>query len=305
MSAGGGHGRSPLVAIGLVCLGFGIFNLSDAAVKLMLENGHGIFFIMFWQAVFGVAGLCIGGAVAKGGAAFRSGHYRLHVLRGVCAVAIFALNMYALEHIQLDEFYALVFMAPLWIVVFGALYFGDRPGPQRMAAIVTGFCAVLYMLRPDAGLFGMGALAVVASTMIFAVQSLCVRLMPENESAMLYGLSGAAMSFVLLLPFAPQIGLPTAEQLPILCFIGVGGGIAALFVGLGFRRAPSSATVAPFHYTQMLWGVVLGYVLFGDAPNASVMGGAAVLVMTGMYLLRYETRAAGAAEPRPVLRRSE
>ncbi len=284
-----------LAAIGLVCTGFLLFSLSDASVKVLLRDMD-IIQIMFIQGFFGTAWLVLLGLVTEGKTAFKSEVYGLHILRGVFAVTIFGLNMVALRHIQLDEFYALSFTSPLWVVLLSVVFLKDRPGVQRIAAVIVGFGAVVYMLRPGGGegLFGIGSLCVLMSAVLFATSFLMARAMPKGEGRILFGLTSSIMAPVLMLPFLPgaweDFIAPGAMHYALMALIGIGGGTAALLIAQGFRIAPSSSTVAPFHYTQMIWGIVLGYAIFGDIPKTYVLAGAVVLVLTGIYLLRYESR---------------
>jgi drug/metabolite transporter (DMT)-like permease len=55
------------------------------------------------------------------------------------------------------------------------------------------------------------------------------------------------------------------------------------------HSAPPSA-VTPFQYSQMIWGVLYGLVLFGDTIDAVTMAGAAVVIGSGLYILWRETR---------------
>jgi drug/metabolite transporter (DMT)-like permease len=58
--------------------------------------------------------------------------------------------------------------------------------------------------------------------------------------------------------------------------------------------------VAPFQYSQMLWGVVLGWLLWGDLPATAVAIGAAIVVASGLYILYREVvRAEDRLEPIP------
>ncbi len=304
-----GRDMRALPAIGMTTLGFAAFSISDAGVKLMMEHGHGSFNIMFYSGLVGFVLMVAWVLCRQGVSGFRSGCYRLHALRGVISIVVFALVMYALQSIQLDEFYALIFLAPFFVALLGALLLGDEVGPHRMGAILIGFAAVLYMLRPDAGIDGMGAAAVIVAAILFGTSMIIVRLMPAGENRALFPVPSTLCALLTGIVLAEDLlVLPPTQDLAMLVGIGIMGACGSLCTATGFAMARSSATVAPFHYTQMLWGVVLGYLVFGDAPNPAVIGGATVLIATGIYLLRYETRAAVPAvakAPKAVLRRSK
>ena len=55
----------------------------------------------------------------------------------------------------------------------------------------------------------------------------------------------------------------------------------------GHRLAPA-AVLSPFIYTQIVWVIALGYLVFGDLPNALDAAGAAIVIASGLYLLHRE-----------------
>ena len=55
--------------------------------------------------------------------------------------------------------------------------------------------------------------------------------------------------------------------------IGVLGSTGHYFLIAGHRLAPASM-LAPFIYTQMIWMIALGYLVFGDVPNSWTIVGA-------------------------------
>jgi S-adenosylmethionine uptake transporter len=78
--------------------------------------------------------------------------------------------------------------------------------------------------------------------------------------------------------------------------IGVVSGIGFLALSSAFATTPAAA-VAPFHYSQILWAVLFGYTVFGDMPDIWVAAGAAIIVASGLWLIRQEGRIA--ADPLP------
>ena len=87
------------------------------------------------------------------------------------------------------------------------------------------------------------------------------------------------------------------------CFAGLNA-MAQILFGRGYALAPVSA-IAPFEYTPLLWGIGLGFLIWGEVPAWTTLGGAAVVVAAGLYnvhrerLRRAEERAvlAGAVVP--------
>jgi drug/metabolite transporter (DMT)-like permease len=70
---------------------------------------------------------------------------------------------------------------------------------------------------------------------------------------------------------------------------GLCGGLGQLCIIGAFRAAPA-VVVAPFQYTQMLWGTAYGYLIWSYRPDQWVMLGAGIVVASGLYILHRETR---------------
>jgi len=71
--------------------------------------------------------------------------------------------------------------------------------------------------------------------------------------------------------------------------MGVFSGVGHYLLIIAHRLAPA-AVVAPFIYTEIVWMIALGYVVFGDQPNRWTLAGAAVVVASGLYLLYRERK---------------
>ncbi|RLB99589.1 MAG: EamA/RhaT family transporter, partial [Deltaproteobacteria bacterium] len=63
--------------------------------------------------------------------------------------------------------------------------------------------------------------------------------------------------------------------------------VGHFFMIKAFERAPASL-LAPFDYATLVWATLLGYFIFGDLPDGWTILGAAIIVFSGIYLLRKE-----------------
>jgi drug/metabolite transporter (DMT)-like permease len=75
-------------------------------------------------------------------------------------------------------------------------------------------------------------------------------------------------------------------------WLGIAGimmGVANITLARGFQLA-SIPIAAPIQYTQLLWGIPLGYFIWHEVPDAYTWIGGAVIVASGLYLLRHESR---------------
>jgi drug/metabolite transporter (DMT)-like permease len=106
-----------------------------------------------------------------------------------------------------------------------------------------------------------------------------------TASIAFYTNATALVAMAFLLPF--DFVLPTLTDLAMMAVAGLTAGSAVMLLVAGYRRAPA-AVVAPFQYSQMLWGVGLGLLFWGDVPAAAVAVGATIVVASGLYILYRE-----------------
>jgi drug/metabolite transporter (DMT)-like permease len=70
---------------------------------------------------------------------------------------------------------------------------------------------------------------------------------------------------------------------------GAFGWIGHLFLTMAHRRAPAPI-LAPFMYTQIVWMIAAGFLVFGDKPSVWTLSGAAIVIASGLYLFYREKR---------------
>ena len=81
--------------------------------------------------------------------------------------------------------------------------------------------------------------------------------------------------------------MPTPQDLAIVALGGMITGCGHYCLIETFRHA-EAGLVAPFKYSSILWAVGLGFFVWGDWPDLWVMAGTAVLIASGLYILRRE-----------------
>lgn len=223
--------------------------------------------------------------------------WRWHLARGVLAVLMLTSFIYAISRMPLSEAYTLFFIAPLLITALSMPLLGERVDGRRWLAILIGFGGVLIVLRPGFDTVGLGAVAVLTGAGCYALNAISVRILGRTDST-------AAMTFwftALLALGAGVLALPGWQAMRFadtgwLALMGLTGAIGQFLLTEAFRRAPVSV-VAPFEYAALFWGVLLDLVIWRALPGLPVFAGAAVIVGSGLYLLRRERRPQPVAPP--------
>jgi len=286
MKAGDRIGRGILFSIAT----FACFSSADAAVKF-LSADYSVLLIYFVTTAF--AALPIGALVWFGGRPIiiRPRFPKAVALRTLL-LTLDTFGCYlAFSRLPLANAYTLIFAAPLIVTALSPWLLGEAVGRHRWSAVVAGFAGILVVLRPGLAPLDVGYLGAFGSACAFAVALIITRQIGgrESDTAMLFWLIVGKLvvsGFFLPISFEPII----AGDLMLIALIGLLVGCAQICIVQAFKSAPP-ATVAPFQYTQMLWAVFYGFLVFGDIPDVFVITGSALVVASGLYILwRERTR---------------
>jgi drug/metabolite transporter (DMT)-like permease len=197
----------------------------------------------------------------------------LHILRGVIGIGMLALFAYGVNTLSLAEAYTIYFVGPILITALSAPVLGERVNGARWIAIAIGMAGVLVVLRPSgAGFLSVGGLAVLASAIGYAVSAVAGRIL--------------APSWVPL----------QMRHVPLLGALAVSGFFAQLALTEAFSHGEASV-VAPFEYTALAWGVAIDWLMWKTLPDGFTLLGAAIIIGSGLYLIRHETAHAEAEHP--------
>lgn len=278
---------------------FAIFSTHDVLIKY-LGSVYSPFQIVFFSSLLGfplITLLMIRDAVPG---TLRPVHPWWMLLRSVSGVTAAVCAFYAFSVLPLAQVYAILFAAPLLITILSVPVLGETVRLRRGLAVVAGLIGVLVVLRPGASDLGLGHLSALVSAVAGALNSIVVRKIGKDERPVLMILYPMIASFALMavaLPFVyrpmPIIDLGALAIVAILVLFAMSCLVAA------YRRG-AAVVVAPMQYSQILWAALYGATLFGEYPDAITYLGAAIIIASGLYILRRESTGASSRNT-PVL----
>ncbi|MFV0358449.1 DMT family transporter [Tropicimonas sp.] len=190
---------------------------------------------------------------------------------------------------------AILQATPLVVVAGAALVFGERVGFARWAAIWAGFAGVLLILRPGTEGFDRAAVFAVLGTLGFAARDLATRAAPRGLSTAQIGICGLSVLVPTGLAVLAITGGAVLPQPAGLALVGAGSliGVAAYAFLTAAMRTGEVSVVTPFRYTRLLFGVMLGMLVFAERPDAATLAGSAIVLAAGLYILLTRRRPAG------------
>jgi drug/metabolite transporter (DMT)-like permease len=293
--------QNPALGIGLRIAAGTCFAFMAAMIKLGFDAGVSTPELVFYRFAFGLPPLLVWIAWGRNFDAWRTERPLAHLVRAALGLTTMALAFSALGYLPLAEATTISFAAPLFAVMLSALVLKEKVGRHRWSAVLLGFLGVLIVTRPEGGQLpptGL-ALAVLAALGVGCV-TITIRQIGRTESTQTTVLWFTAVSMLIvgtLMPFFGQAH--TAATWGILLALGLFGGAGQLLMTASLRTAPVSVIV-PFDYTQLIWAVLLGWLLWSNAPPATTWAGAAVIIASGLYTI-YREHKLGREKPRELL----
>ncbi|WP_373355757.1 DMT family transporter [Pseudoroseicyclus sp. CXY001] len=290
---------SNLKGVLLALAAFGIYATHDTVVKF-LGGGYSAVQLIFFSTLlsFPLATFTLISDKAPG--TLRPAHPGWVAARTIAALIGALCNFYAFSTLPLAQVYVILFASPLIITVLSIPVLGEKVGIRRWTAVVVGLAGVVVAIAPSgADGFGLtwGHAAALVGAFAGSFTAISVRKIGPDERPvvlMLYPMilnflvMGAALAFVYEPMPVSHLGLLAA-----MACLGFLGGL----VIIAAYKAGEAAVVAPMQYSQILWAVAYGYLVFGEAPGRNTMIGAVVIIASGLFILGRESRKAESEQP--------
>jgi drug/metabolite transporter (DMT)-like permease len=284
---------SALAGMGLMLAGTALFSVNDALGKWLVAS-YSVGELLLVRSV--AALILLAPLVLRAGlAAFTTAPRPvLQIARVVLSTVEVAMFFWAVSYLPLADTVTFYLAAPIYVTALSVILLGEEVGWRRWTAVVVGFAGVILAMRPSAATFTLPALIALAGSMVFALLMVTTRQLRETSNTVLVaGQVGGTFLFGVMA--APPVWItPPPRDLALLALFGVFAFLALACINRSLTLAPASMVV-PYQYTIIIWATVLGYIVFGDLPDAFTLSGAAIIIAAGLYIFwREEMRGEGA-----------
>ena len=221
----------------------------------------------------------------------RSLWHRGVLVRASCEGLGTFLYLAALFNLPLANVTAINLSAPLLVAVLARLVLGEAVHLGRWLAIGLGFAGVLLVVQPQPGQFNTYAWLAVLATLLYSARDLLTRGLPPALPSILVTLATAGTVWGM------ACGVLAVQGLVPMAWGDVGLlALASVFLSIGYfaviaaTRHAELSVVAPFRYVGLLWALLLGWVFWGDVPNALAWAGMVCLVVAGLAMVWQQRR---------------
>lgn len=291
---------SPVRGVLIAFAAYAVFAFSDASIKI-LHGSVPAYEIAFIGAVFGIAALPF--IKARGDSWFdvvRTTNRPLWLLRFVCGAVGAIASIITFTKLPMAEAFCLLFLLPSFVTILSVIFLKEDVRWQRWAAVAVGFAGVLVVLRPGFRELSIGHLAAAIGGLAAAISIVVLRKMgPAEKRLSLYGAALLGTLIVSGVLMIPQFAMPTPYQWLFIASYGLLGAAGNVLLMTAARIAPANL-VAPPQYSQMLWAIAFGYLIFDDAIDLPMAGGILLIICSGLLTLARE-RKRGTPLPRAVV----
>ncbi len=279
--------QSRLAGVALQLAALATFVAMDTIIKLLTAH-FAVPQVMWARFLFGLITVAIALRIVTGQVPWRSRAPGMQTVRSLILAACNWLFTIALVHIPLADATAVGFASPLLTVALAAVWLKERVGWRRWTGVVVGLLGVLVLLRPPFLFAGepvhWAMLLPLGTAALFAVYQILTRKLAsidDPRTTILHTSLAAAVVTTLILP--GSWSWPSAGGWGVLVLLGILGGAGHGLMVLAFARAPVSL-LAPMSYTQMIWAVLAGMLVFADYPDLITLAGMVVIAVGGLLV---------------------
>jgi drug/metabolite transporter (DMT)-like permease len=218
------------------------------------------------------------------------------IARGTVLLVSSVCFVNALRFLPLADATAINYTTPILVVLLSVAVLGERMTRARTAFVVAGFAGMLLIIRPGASILHGGALFALAGAGLYAAYQILTRLLRGDDPrvTLFYPALCGTVLMLAALPFLDHSASMPWIDIALIVLTGILGTAGHFLFILAFQRAAASA-LTPFTYVQLVWAILLGWLIYGQFPDALTLTGIGVIAVSGLLLAWHERRRARGA----------
>lgn len=222
----------------------------------------------------------------------RKANFKYLLMRAAFGTIGILCNFYAVDQLVLADASMLNKMSPFFAVLFSFLILGEKVTLPQALIVLGAFGGSLFVIKPTVanmdlipsliGLFG-GIMAGAAYTM--------VRKLGENgEKGPFIVFFFSAFSCMVTLPWLIFDYHPMSPaQIGILLLAGLSAAGGQFSITAAYCYAPARE-ISVYDYSQIIFSAVLGFIIFGQIPDALSWLGYGIICVMAVFMFVYNHR---------------
>lgn len=183
------------------------------------------------------------------------------------------------------------FASPIFLALLAAILLREKVGPGRWAIILLGFGGVMLITNPFSDAASWAVIFPIICAFFVALRDIAIRYVPQDISSPQVAFTNAWIVMIGGGLYSIYQGWGDADPTWYLWFIALGAVLYCgyLFLIIGSRLGELSF-IGPFKYISILIAIIYGYLIWGDQPTTTMLGGAMIIVISGIILVSTEKR---------------
>ena len=274
-----------IIGIIFAILAYFSFSLLDAIQKTAVIY-NSVFQILFLKNFFTLF-LSKAESIRKKNIYFyQTQNIKLQIIRSFLSIIESGCFVLSFRYLTLADAHSIGSLTPVIVVGLSAIFLREKVSAKTWIAIFFGFLGVLIIMRPGLTIFDSKSLIPLVAAFFLSLYQILTRKASEydpSETSLFYTSLIGIISMSFLVPFFWQ----PMQSFSYLLFVGIGiffsFGIYFQIIALSYSKA---SIVQPFHYTLILWAIILGYLFYDDIPDIFTITGAIIITTSGIYVLR-------------------
>ncbi len=223
--------------------------------------------------------------LTQGSKLLKTSVWHWHPMRGLVGVSAMYCYFWALGHMPLTEAFLVKLSSPFFMPLIGLLWLGERAGKYSILAVFVGFAGVACILRPDDSAFTFIALIALLGAFLAALAKVTIRRMSATESSQTIVFYFGVIAAVVSLPGAALTWQPVEYELwGWILLLGLVATLGQLALTKAYRIAPTGK-VGVYAYSAVLYGALMGWIIWAEIPAWTTWAGATLIVSAGLINL--------------------
>lgn len=274
----------PVRGIALVVAAVGCFATMEAVAK-WLTGTYPVQMVLWCRYFFHVALMALVLWPRIGTRLIRTRQPRQQALRGFILGLSSVLFFNGLARLPLADASAISSVTPILVTLAGVYWLGERAPRGTFWALAASFVGVLLIVRPGTAVFSWAALLPLGSALCYCAYQIMTRRLAGVDDPMATLFLGAVMATILMTVFVPLHWMWPQSWFDAVLMVTIGGigAFGHLMLVKAFENAPVTL-LAPFTYVHLVGSLVLGWLVFGNFPDAIALSGMLLIVSTGVAM---------------------
>ena len=280
--------RKPTIVYLIGFIAYFIFSLGDTLIKIAAE---GYAFTLVFAVSTSAGCLPVLGYLLykKSFSQIVTKNYTLHLVRGILMAAVAYSILKGIILLPLSIAYPILLSAPVFLTIMGVIFLREKLNIYKVLSLIIAMTGVILIsgFSFNQGYNKEGIILLLIGSLLVAVLDLTVRLFGKKETTIalsFYNLFFAAVIFALL-------SLNSLQPIMFLdlAAITAGGfldGVGMLLLVFALKNIEASY-VSITHYSQILYGLIIGYIIFSHVPSYIEIIGSILIILSG-YLIYFK-----------------